>query len=135
MTETKRSKAWIERCLIDSPFCIGLCITKAAYNREMKRLKIKKALRPEWVSDGKGGTTHFLQCKNNKACIVCIIPRGKPIEIVGLLIHEAVHIWREIIYDMNEKQPSEEFEACSIQIISQRLIDKYDELKKKGGGK
>lgn len=40
----------------------------------------------------------------------------------GLVIHESVHIWQEIKTMMREKDPSVEFEAYSIQRISQDLL-------------
>lgn len=49
------------------------------------------------------------------------------IEIHGLLLHEAVHIWQRIRQRMNEKEPSSEFEAYSIQSIAQDLFAMYQE--------
>lgn len=48
------------------------------------------------------------------------------IEIHGLLLHEAVHIWQKIKKRMNEKKPSAEFEAYSIQAIAQDLFEMYE---------
>lgn len=48
------------------------------------------------------------------------------IQIHGLLLHEAVHIWQEIAQLMGEENPSVEFEAYSIQAIAQDLFEMYE---------
>jgi len=73
------------------------------------------------------------------ACLIRISVSGKPIRIydvrgqvlsyssalVGLLIHEAVHVWQNVRDLISEDRPSREFEAYSIQSIAQKLIDAY----------
>lgn len=51
----------------------------------------------------------------------------KLIEIYGLLLHEAVHVWQKVKNLMGEKEPSSEFEAYSIQAIAQDLFIMYEE--------
>ncbi|MDO7520706.1 hypothetical protein Q5M50_04515 [Acinetobacter baumannii] len=51
----------------------------------------------------------------------------KLIEIYGLLLHEAVHVWQKVKKLMGEKEPSSEFEAYSIQTIAQDLFKMYEE--------
>ncbi|EHU1441348.1 hypothetical protein A1Z85_RS11120 [Acinetobacter baumannii] len=51
----------------------------------------------------------------------------KLIEIYGLLLHEAVHVWQKVKKLMGEKEPSSEFEAYSIQAIAQDLFKMYEE--------
>ncbi|MHC3136273.1 hypothetical protein ACWPO0_10415 [Acinetobacter nosocomialis] len=51
----------------------------------------------------------------------------KLIEIYGLLLHEAVHVWQKVKKLMGEKEPSSEFEAYSIQSIAQDLFKMYEE--------
>lgn len=57
----------------------------------------------------------------------------KLIEIYGLLLHEAVHIWQKVKKLMGEKEPSSEFEAYSIQAIAQDLFTMYEESEVKHG--
>ncbi|MBJ9984439.1 hypothetical protein IAE19_03165 [Acinetobacter sp. S40] len=47
------------------------------------------------------------------------------IEVYGLLLHEAVHVWQRIRGLMGEREPSSEFEAYSIQAIAQDLFEMY----------
>lgn len=51
----------------------------------------------------------------------------KLIEVYGLLLHEAVHVWQKVRKLMGEKEPSSEFEAYSIQAIAQDLFKMYEE--------
>ncbi|HID0922158.1 TPA: hypothetical protein ACXEMB_003562 [Acinetobacter baumannii] len=50
----------------------------------------------------------------------------KLIEIYGLLLHEAVHVWQKVRKLMGEKEPSSEFEAYSIQAIAQDLFEMFE---------
>ncbi len=49
------------------------------------------------------------------------------IQVYGLLLHEAVHIWQIVKRRMSEREPSVEFEAYSIQAIAQDLFKMYEE--------
>ncbi|EJB8464308.1 hypothetical protein RGO85_003495 [Acinetobacter baumannii] len=48
------------------------------------------------------------------------------IEVYGLLLHEAVHVWQKIKKLMGEREPSSEFEAYSIQAIAQDLFEMFE---------
>lgn len=67
-----------------------------------------------------------------KYCVVQLGDTGERslIEIHGLLLHEAVHIWQKIKALMGEKEPSVEFEAYSVQQIAQNLFEMYQESEK-----
>lgn len=55
------------------------------------------------------------------------------IEVYGLLLHEAVHIWQRVKKLMGEREPSTEFEAYSIQAIAQDLFEMYEASEVKDG--
>jgi hypothetical protein len=48
-----------------------------------------------------------------------------PIQIAGLLVHEAVHLVQRFCSDIGEHQPGAEFQAYATQWISQELMEQY----------
>lgn len=56
------------------------------------------------------------------------------LQVYGLLLHEAVHVWQIVKRRMGEREPSVEFEAYSIQAIAQDLFEMFEasEVKKHG---
>ncbi len=121
---------WLDRSLIISPVHYGLCKTEKSFKKELKRLGIRKKDRPDFLkSTHANATVHFFERDNSICAIVCLgeTKDRTPNEIVGLLIHEAVHIWQETKSVIGEHSPSREFEAYSIQCIAQRLIEAYSE--------
>ena len=65
------------------------------------------------------GDYAIVQIKNNESWDL--------IQIHGLLLHEAVHVWQELKIKMGEQSPGVEFEAYSIQRIAQDLFDMYED--------
>jgi len=47
------------------------------------------------------------------------------IQIAGILVHEAVHVWQEYIHHIGEDRPSSEMEAYGIQNISYTLMEEF----------
>jgi hypothetical protein len=133
----KENVYWCNRDVTPTPY-YALCTSKKNFARECKRLGAKRyGLR--WITKGANATTHFLDKSNGgsgvkDACIICIDPREAvkrpPVEIIGLLVHEGVHVWQEQLRTMREDKPSSEFEAYAVQSIAQNLYHAYDELTK-----
>ncbi len=67
--------------------------------------------------------------KTGEFCAVVSVSRSgqnRPaIEIAGLLVHEAVHVWQEYALRMGETSPGFEQEAYAIQAISQELMAEF----------
>lgn len=118
---------WIDRNLIHTPLCYALCVSEKEFQDELQRLKIKQHV--DFVNRGANATTHtFLPGKNYDAfCIVCVKQSKKHtlIEYIGLIVHEAMHVWRDMREEIGEDSPSAEFEAYSMQMISQQLITDF----------
>jgi hypothetical protein len=51
-----------------------------------------------------------------------VADRHSEIETIGLLVHEATHACQHIRECIGEKEPSSEFEAYSMQAITQGLL-------------
>ncbi|AOJ10349.1 hypothetical protein [Burkholderia mayonis] len=114
---------------------LGLCIDERDYLREMRRLKIKSP--NAFVTAGKSATMHWFDHKRggDDLAIVCIdmmrLRKCPGTAIAALLVHEAVHVFQSIRESMGEEHPSSEFEAYSIQRISQDLMFMYQQSMKK----
>lgn len=117
---------WLNRRLLVSPISYALCLSEASFYKELQRLKIPPGDWGEFLI--LSATTHFFKTQKNEFIAIVTIGDRKRIPIIetyALLVHEAVHIWQEICEKMYERNPSIEFEAYSIQAISQDLMDSY----------
>lgn len=121
---------WLSRRLIDGPYLI-LVLSEKDYHRAMDRFKVPRHSRGPWIASGSSdATTHFIQIpERGLGCIVALRTRDglSGTQIAALLVHEAVHIFQEWCAVYGEKYPSSEFQAYSIQAISQELMDSYAE--------
>ena len=122
---------WCDRTLILSPYCYGLCRTEAEFQRELKRLKVPRSRWPEFMLTAHANATvHFFEELGDigTCAIVCVGPtKGVSLtQIYAMLTHEAVHIWQAILDHIGENHPSSEFEAYSLQAITQNLILAYE---------
>lgn len=84
---------------------------------------------PPYPDNTAARCTTFHNSKTNKSCcIVTVTPSEEPtcIQLAGILVHEATHIWQEIREQMGEASPSQEFEAYSIQFITEELLYAWD---------
>lgn len=125
---------WLNRSLVYSPVYYGLCLTEKDFHKELKKMKVPEKHRPNFINPGCDGTMHhFVSDQHDECCIVCVRRKRLPVhQVAGLLVHEAVHVWQYVRRSIGEEEPSAEFEAYSIQTISQFLIEAYyDKGKKK----
>ena len=73
-------------------------------------------------------TAHWLT--NQKGELVCVVALGpydgrNAIEIAGLLVHEAVHVWQQYAERIGERNPGVEQEAYAVQCIAQELMAEF----------
>lgn len=108
-------------------FC--LVLNKKDFEKEvdrlMRKLEIPEEERPRYISKQKGAEVTYISRGNKICCIVSIRDDYKECEfplIASLLVHEATHIYQEMIKSIDEKNPGDEFHAYSIQWISQELF-------------
>ena len=89
--------------------------------KHLKKLGIDKKL---VTSSGAGAATNFITDEQGNNLIIVYMPYCDVDmnQQQGLIVHESVHVWQEIKSLMNEKEPSAEFEAYSIQVIAQQLL-------------
>lgn len=68
--------------------------------------------------------------KTDELCAVVSVSKHSQetctsLEMAGLLVHEAVHVWQEYAAHIGETNPGTEQEAYAIQGISQELMMEY----------
>lgn len=68
--------------------------------------------------------------KTDELCAIVSVSKASQescnaIEMAGLLVHEAVHVWQEYAKWIGEHSPATEQEAYAVQGISQELMAEY----------
>lgn len=116
---------WLDRRIAAPGPYLALCLTEGQFVAACKRIKVNPPpfVRNEW-SDA---TAHYFEASHGLTVIVCL--RGwmsrNPIEIAGLLVHEAVHVWQVYAERLGETNPGMEQEAYAIQAIAQELMQSF----------
>ena len=121
-----RKTNWLDRRIAAPGPYMCLRLSEEEYLAEMRKLKFK--VPPTWVTPGADATVHhFEQTDGDHMAVVClnVTPDRTAIEIAGLLVHEAVHIWQEYADGIGETHPGREQEAYAIQSIAQELMAEY----------
>lgn len=117
---------WLDRRIARPAPYLCLCLGEDEYKAVMRGSGLDAADYGRWLNAGADATTHFFQKDRQSIAVVCLrASNHNAIEIAGLLVHEAVHVWQEYCQDMGEKFPGSEQEAYAIQAISQELMAEY----------
>ncbi len=125
MQQKKRKINWLERDLITGPY-LCLVLSQEEFEQALDLCDCKTYF--PWVSENADASTHTLENPEGKICCIValqVTQENDPVEICGILVHEAVHVFQNYCETIGEKNPSSEFEAYSIQAISQRLMAEY----------
>lgn len=122
---------WLDRRIAKPGPYLCLCLSEAEFIEALKHLK-PKGVPENWVSPGANATVHqFDNADGDLVCVVCLQPREHKednytgVEIAGLLVHEAVHVWQLYAESIGERNPGSEQEAYAIQGIAQELMAEY----------
>lgn len=112
--------AFVKYCLILDP---------KQYAKEMARLHME--FPSPYLIPGSAATTHFADEEDGDKSIalVCMdLTKRRTInEMNALLVHEAVHIYQEMMRSMRENDAGKEIEAFYIQRISLDLMAELDD--------
>jgi len=120
---------WRDRRIAAPGPYLALCLDEAAFHVALAECGVKD-YREFMRTAHAHATTHQLINKNgNLVCIVTLGPWAgrKPVEVAGLLIHEAVHVWQMYCERIGEHTPGAEQEAYGIQAIAQELMQSFVE--------
>lgn len=122
----KQQYKWLDRRIARPGPYLTLCLSQKEFDDVLIKLKVRD--RPPFVSHGADATAHHLfNEKGGHTTVVCLSNHEgrNPIEVAGMLVHEAVHVWQEYCDTIGEKEPGSEQEAYAIQAISQELMAEY----------
>ena len=125
---------WLDRRISAPGPYLTLCLHEHEYTAALKHLGI--ASDAAWISTPQSdATAHLMRGKKGLSAVVCINNwQGRdPVEIAGLLVHEAVHIWQAWADYYGELNPGAEQEAYAIQGISQELMADFARRMKQVG--
>jgi len=118
---------WLDRRISAPGPYLTLCLSEKEYEGAMKTLKVKHY--GPWISTLQASaTTHHLSNEDGNLCaVVCLSDYAgrKPVEVAGLLVHEAVHVWQEYCDFYGEKFPGREQEAYAVQSLAQELMEEF----------
>jgi len=116
---------WLDRRIAAPGPFLALCLNEDQLRQACADLNVvvPAFIRNSWSH----ATTHTFEAPSGLACIVCM--RGHeermPVEVAGLLVHEAVHIWQQYADRIGESSPGTEQEAYAIQSIAQELMAEF----------
>jgi hypothetical protein len=119
---------WLDRSLMQGPY-LALVLSAQEFHKALDHCKIPMEDRGRWIkTDHSDATAHYLQNPEGQlVCIVAVRPKKDTtgVQIAAMLVHEAVHVYQQFRERIGEVNPSAEFEAYTIQSISQRLMQAY----------
>lgn len=120
---------WLDRRIAAPGPYLALCLSEKRYLKVMKHCGVSHP--QPWLNEGSNATMHALTKPNGDVtCVVCIHveKNHSRIEIAGLLVHEAVHVWQEYALRIGERNPGSEQMAYGIQSVAQELLAEYERL-------
>lgn len=122
----KTTVRWLDRRIGAPGPYLCLCLSEAAFDAAMRHLKITRI--PPWISSPYAdATSHHINSEHGVGTVVCLSGHDgrDPVEVAGLLVHEAVHVWQEWCDHYGETHPGREQEAYAVQAIAQELMADY----------
>ena len=125
---------WLDRRIASPGPYLALCLSQEEFDAALKYLNVKHAA--PYVNEGADATAHHLtNGKGEAVTLVCIsdFKDRNPVEVAGMLVHEAVHVWQNYCQDIGEREPGKEQEAYAIQNISQELMSEFARRMREAG--
>lgn len=118
---------WLDRRIACPGPYLALVLNQAEFDAAMRHCKVPVGL-PYLKGARSDATSHHLV--NGSGAVVTVVALGdmagrSGVEIAGLLVHEAVHVWQEYCDSIGETNPGREQEAYAVQAIAQELMAEY----------
>lgn len=118
---------WLE--LITYPGWLGVVFSLDAYREVLKRDKHPDWKTATWIR--KDAQVDYFLSNNLKEpfYVIKLDLNRKPNDprLIGLIVHEVMHVVQQIWIDIGEEDPGREAEAYLIQIMTQFVVKRYQE--------
>lgn len=117
---------WLDRRIAAPGPYLALCLSEAEFKAATAHLKAGQDV--AWIkSPHSQATAHTFDGAHGLTVVVCLRDwQGRnPVEVAGMLVHEAVHAWQQYADHIGEHQPGVEQEAYAIQSIAQELMAEF----------
>ena len=118
---------WLDRRIARPGPYLALCLSAEEFRAAIAHLKVTEF--PAWINRGADATVHFFENPDGKTvAVVCLADsrkRREPVEVAGMLVHEAVHVWQAYCREIGERNPGDEQEAYAVQSIAQELMAEF----------
>lgn len=122
----KPAQYWLDYDLTPAPR-VALVLSQEEFDDALR--SAGSTHRALWISSPQSNATTSWTEHSDGAPIYIVSLAVKPdifgTQIAAMLVHEAVHVFQYHCEYLGETSPSKEFEAYSIQTISQALMQKY----------
>lgn len=121
---------WADSCILNSQLHYTVCTTERMFRQEMRNMGYSKEMIRDthWLAGAGGCVRKFDNAADDgrDILLVCLKPiPDNPAQMVGLIVHEAVHVFQYILQALGEKEPSSEMEAYGIQAVFLNLMEEY----------
>lgn len=119
---------WLDRRIAAAGPHLALALTADEFAAACRHIKIE--VPTDAMKTGHAHATTWFFDHPNGADFVAIVALAStegrdPIEVAGLLVHEAVHVWQRYRDWIGESRPGVEQEAYGIQAIAQELLAEF----------
>ena len=118
---------WLGRRVAAPGPCLTLVTSQDEFDAVLRHFKMPLGT-PYMSSARADATAHFFDDQRGDSVAVVALgdTTGRSgVEIAGLLVHEAVHIWQTHRENIGETHPGREQEAYAVQGIAQELMAEY----------
>lgn len=118
---------WLDRRIACPGHYLSLVLSQEEFDAALRHCRVPTGA-AFLKTERSHATTHYFN--NPSGQLVCIVALGdttgrNAIEIAGLLVHEAVHVWQQHCESIGETHPAVEQEAYGVQSIAQELMAEY----------
>ena len=118
---------WLDRRVAAPGPYLTLAMSQDEFDAALRHFKMPLGT-PYLSSARADATVHFFD--NRSGDSVAVVALGDTtgrsgVEVAGLLVHEAVHIWQTHRENIGETHPGREQEAYAVQGIAQELMAEY----------